>query len=42
MKFLISYDPEETKIVMESTSVWEPIYDMIEDMKLIDQLMNAK
>src|SRR3989344_9394540 len=39
-KFLISYDPEETKIVMESTSVWEPIYDMIEDMKYPIKLAN--
>jgi len=39
-KFLKVYRPEETKIVMESTSVWEPIYDMIEDMKYSIKLAN--
>jgi transposase len=39
-KFLKVYKPEETKIVMESTSVWEPIYDMIEDMKFDIKLAN--
>lgn len=39
-KFLGIYLPEETKIVMESTSVWEPIYDMIEDMKYPIKLAN--
>jgi len=38
--FLKDYPPEETKIVMESTSVWEPIYDMIEDMKFDIKLAN--
>ena len=39
-KFLKIYKPEETEIVMESTSVWEPIYDMIEDMKYPIKLAN--
>lgn len=39
-KFLFPYPPENTKIVMESTSVWEPIYDMIEDMKYPIKLAN--
>src|SRR3989338_595067 len=39
-KFLSVYKPEETKIVMESTSVWEPIYDMIEEMKYPIKLAN--
>jgi transposase len=39
-KFLKTYTPEETKIVMESTSVWEPIFDMIEDMRYDIKLAN--
>lgn len=39
-KFLSPYKPEETSIVMESTSVWEPVYDMIEDMKFPIKLAN--
>lgn len=39
-KFLVPYKPEETKIVIESTSVWEPIYDMIEDLKYPIKLAN--
>ena len=39
-KFLSSYSPEETKIVMESTSVWELVYDTIEDMKFPVKLAN--
>jgi len=39
-KFLFPYSPEETKIVMESTSVWEPIFDIIEDMKYQIKLAN--
>lgn len=31
--FLKDFVPEETKIVIESTSVWEYIYDMLEGMK---------
>ncbi|MDP2926171.1 MAG: IS110 family transposase [Nanoarchaeota archaeon] len=31
--FLKIFVPEETKIVIESTSVWEYIYDMLEEMK---------
>ena len=38
--FLKIYSPEETSIVMESTSVWEPIYDMIEDLKYPIKLAN--
>jgi len=39
-KFLKTYPVEETQIVMESTSVWEPIYDMIEDLKFPIKLAN--
>ncbi len=39
-RFLSPYAPEETKIVMESTSVWELIYDMIEDLKFSIKLAN--
>lgn len=39
-KFLSPYAPKETEIVMESTSVWEPIYDMIEYMKYPIRLAN--
>ena len=39
-KFLSPYSPEETKIVMESTSVWEHIYDMIEEMNYSIKLAN--
>ena len=38
--FLKTYPVEETQIVMESTSVWEPIYDMIEDMNYPLKLAN--
>lgn len=31
--FLKIFVPEETKIVIESTSVWEYIYDLLEEMK---------
>jgi transposase len=40
VKFLKVYLPDDTKIVMESTSVWEPIYDMIEEMKFPVKLAN--
>jgi transposase len=39
-KFLSSYAPEETSIVMESTSMWEPIYDIIQEMKYPVKLAN--
>jgi transposase len=39
-KFLSPYSPAETKIVMESTSVWESIYDMMEDMNYPIKLAN--
>jgi transposase len=39
-KFLKTYGPEETEIVMESTSVWEPIYDIIDGMDYKVKLAN--
>ena len=39
-EFLRDFKQEETKIVMESTSVWEPIYDLIEDMNYSIKLAN--
>ena len=39
-KFLSKFKPEETKIVIESTSVWEYIYDMLEEMKYETKLAN--
>jgi transposase len=39
-KFLEGFNPEETKIVIESTSVWEYIYDMLEEMKYDIKLSN--
>jgi transposase len=39
-RFLKTYEPEETEIVMESTSVWEPIYDLIEEMDYKVKLAN--
>lgn len=39
-EFLRDFKQEETEIVMESTSVWEPIYDLIEDMKYSVKLAN--
>ncbi len=38
--FLKVFKPEETKIVIESTSVWEHIYDMLEEMKYKTILAN--
>ncbi len=39
-EFLRDFKQEETEIVMESTSVWEPIYDLIEDMNYSIKLAN--
>lgn len=39
-QFLNPYSPEETKIVMESTSVWEHIYDLLESLNYIAILAN--
>jgi len=39
-KFLEIYYPEETKIVMESTCVWEYIYEILEAMKYDVRLAN--
>ncbi len=39
-QFLEPYCPEETKIVMESTSVWEHIYDLLESLNYIAILAN--
>jgi len=38
--FLKIFVPEETQIVIESTSVWEYIYDMLEEMKFEVKLAN--
>ena len=38
--FLKEFNPEETKIVIESTSVWEYIYDLLEEMKYEIKLAN--
>jgi len=38
--FLQIYKPEETKIVMESTGVWEYIYEILEAMKYEVKLAN--
>lgn len=39
-KFLEVYYPENTKIVMESTCVWEYIYEILEEMKYDIKLAN--
>lgn len=39
-RFVQLYDPEETKIVMESTGVWEYIYEILEAMKYEVKLAN--
>ena len=39
-KFLEEYKPEETKIVMESTCVWEYIYEILEAMNYCVKLAN--
>lgn len=39
-KFLEIYHPENTKIVMESTCVWEYIYEILEEMKYDVKLSN--
>ncbi len=39
-KFLKCFLPQETKIVIESTSLWEYIYDMLEEMKYETKLAN--
>ncbi|MBS3064554.1 MAG: IS110 family transposase [DPANN group archaeon] len=39
-KFLEIYYPEDTKIVMESTCVWEYIYEILEEMKYDVKLAN--
>lgn len=38
--FLGNFKQEDTQIVMESTSVWEPIYDLIEDINPRIKLAN--
>ena len=38
--FLLPFKPEETKIVMESTGVWEYIYEILESMKYNVKLAN--
>lgn len=40
--FLTRFAPEETKIVIESTSVWEYIYDLLEQMRYEVKLANPK
>lgn len=39
-KFLEIYNPENTKIVMESTCIWEYIYEILEEMKYDVKLAN--
>ena len=39
-KFLKEFKPEETKIVIESSSIWEYIYEMLEGMKYEVKLAN--
>jgi hypothetical protein len=39
-KFLKDFCPEETKIVIESSSIWEYIYEMLEEMKYEVKLAN--
>lgn len=39
-KFLKEFGPEETKIVIESSSIWEYIYDMLEELKYQVKLAN--
>ena len=39
-KFLKDFLPEETKIVIESTSIWEYIYDLLEEMNYKTILAN--
>lgn len=39
-KFLREFAPEETKIVIESCSIWEYIYDMLEELKYEVKLAN--
>ncbi len=39
-KFLSEFVPEETEIVIESCSIWEYIYDILEDMKYKVKLAN--
>jgi transposase len=39
-RFLSVYPAAETEIVMESTSVWEPIYDIIDEMEYKVKLAN--
>lgn len=39
-KFLNNFNPEETKIVIESSSVWEYIYEMLDEMKFEVKLAN--
>lgn len=38
--FLKCFLPQETKIVIESTSIWEYIYDMLEEMSYETKLAN--
>ena len=38
--FLKDFVPEETKIVIESTSIWEYIYEMLDEMKFEVKLAN--
>jgi transposase len=38
--FLKYFTPEETKIVIEATSVWEWIYDLLEEMRYVVKLAN--
>jgi transposase len=39
-KFLLPFKPEETKIVMESTGVWEYIYEILDSMHYEVKLAN--
>lgn len=39
-KFLKEFNPKETKIVIESCSIWEYIYDLLDDMKYQVKLAN--
>lgn len=39
-EFLMIYSPEETKIVIESTCVWEYVYEILEAQKYEVKLAN--
>ena len=39
-RFLKDFCPQETKIVIESSSIWEYIYEMLEEMKFEIKLAN--